>query len=212
MKMFHKRRSLPTKSTGGASDTGNGIKPTKRAKAPVSATGTIVAGLCIVLITFFGAGVWAATAPLASAVSASGTVVFAGKRREIQHLEGGIVEKIHVQEGQKVVAGDILISLDEVRANATVGRLQTQYDSQLALKDRLATEQRGDAEVTFSPTLVERRDDIEVGLILSGQVQEFEERRRTLMVRLNFWARRYRSLNKLSKGCVRSGRRRLNRF
>ncbi|MDY8108848.1 HlyD family type I secretion periplasmic adaptor subunit [Fulvimarina sp. 2208YS6-2-32] len=149
--------------------------------APVSATGAIVLGLGIVLTTFFGAGVWAATAPLASSINAPGTVVFAGKRRSIQHLEGGIVESLHVLEGQKVDAGDILISLDGTQAEATAARLRNQLDTQTALQARLLAEQYNEDTVTFPADLLERSDDPKVEKILEGQRQEFDERRKTLV-------------------------------
>jgi HlyD family secretion protein/epimerase transport system membrane fusion protein len=151
------------------------------ARAPVSARGPIVAGLVIVLVTFFGAGVGAPTAPLASAVAAPGTVIFAGKRRAIQHLEGGIIAKLHVREGQEVQAGDVLITLDETQARATVNRLRTQLDTQLALEARLSGEQSGAKAVAFPPELLDRASDTKVEQILAGQRQEFDERQKTLV-------------------------------
>lgn len=149
--------------------------------APVSARGTIIAGLALVLFTFFGAGVWAATAPLASAVTAPGTVIFAGKRRIIQHLEGGIIKELHVLEGDEVKANDLLITLDETPAKAMAARLRTQLDTQLALEARLMAEQAGTDEVVFPAELTDRTDDLKVAQIVAGQRQEFDERRKTLL-------------------------------
>lgn len=149
--------------------------------APISARGPILAGLVIIGVTFFGAGVWASTAPLAAAVNAPGTVILAGKRRAVQHLEGGIVKSLHVREGQEVVAGDVLMTLDETQANATVVRLRTQLDTQLALQARLIAEQSGQEAISFPSTLIERDTDAKVQEILAGQRQEFEERRKTLV-------------------------------
>lgn len=154
--------------------------PPEGERAPASARGTITAGLAIILATFFGAGVWAATAPLASAVTAPGTVIFAGKRRAIQHLEGGIVSEIHVLEGDQVKGGDLLVTLDETQAMATVSRLRTQLDTQLSLEARLLAEQSDAEEVKFPEELIERNDDPHVQSILAGQRQEFDERRKSL--------------------------------
>lgn len=149
--------------------------------APISAKGPIIAGIVIIGVTFFGAGVWASTAPLASAVTAPGTVTLEGKRRSIQHLEGGIIKSLHVREGQEVHAGDVLITLDETQANAAVVRLRTQLDTQLALQARLIAEQSGEKNISFPSELKERDTDPKVQEILAGQQQEFSERHKTLV-------------------------------
>ena len=161
-------------------DGDNEVREIDETAAPVSARGPIIAGLVIIGVTFFGAGVWASTAPLASAVAAPGTVILAGKRRAIQHLEGGIIKSLHVREGQEVNAGDILISLDETQANAAVTRLRTQLDTQLALQARLIAEQSGAETISFPAELTERQSDPKLQEILAGQKQEFTERQKTL--------------------------------
>ena len=62
-------------------------------------------GAVIIIVTFFGFGLWAAIAPIGSAALAPGVVVAEGSQRVIQHLEGGIIRQILVDEGQKVKAG-----------------------------------------------------------------------------------------------------------
>ena len=49
-----------------------------------------------------GLGGWAALAPLARAVSAYAILSVKSDRKQIQHLEGGIVEALHVSEGELV--------------------------------------------------------------------------------------------------------------
>ena len=57
--------------------------------------------------------VWAVTAPLAKGLVATGIVVVDSRRKTIQHLEGGVVKAIYVQEGSRVKANDILLELDD---------------------------------------------------------------------------------------------------
>ena len=78
------------------------------------------------------------------AVVASGTVTVENNYKTIQHLDGGIVAKIHVRNGDRVDTGAELISLDETadRANLAVvsGRiheLQIQQARLEAERDRL---------------------------------------------------------------------------
>ena len=60
------------------------------------------------LMCLFGLGgfvVWSSVAPLAEGVIAYGQVSVENERKTIQHLEGGIIQSIHVAEGE-VLAPD----------------------------------------------------------------------------------------------------------
>ena len=89
---------------------------------------------------FLGLGIWSATAPLARAVPAMATLSLKGERKTIQHFEGGIVGSLHVAEGQPVVKGQLLISLDPLKASANVARHNGQLDQALAREARLESE------------------------------------------------------------------------
>lgn len=81
----------------------------------------------IVLILIFGfGGVWSCTAPLGGAIVLTGRVMAEGKNRVIQHLEGGILEELYVQEGDKVEAGQIVAKLDMTQVNAQLRASQIQ--------------------------------------------------------------------------------------
>src|SRR5690242_18918429 len=64
-------------------------------------------GAVIILLTFFGLGAWAALAPIDSAAVAPGVVMVESNRRIIQHLEGGIIHDILVEDGSVVKKGDV---------------------------------------------------------------------------------------------------------
>src|SRR5438477_4961905 len=62
------------------------------------------------LVVMFGAGgYWLATAPLNAAANAPGMVSADSQNKTIQHLEGGIIKAIRVEEGSKVEAGQVLV-------------------------------------------------------------------------------------------------------
>ena len=65
----------------------------------------MLAGAAIVFLFFGVFGGWAALAPLKSAALAPGTVIVENNRKTIKHLEGGIVGKIFVADGDVVSAG-----------------------------------------------------------------------------------------------------------
>ncbi len=68
-------------------------------------------GMLSLLIGFGGFLAWAAWAPLDEGVPASGLVIVDSKRKAIQHLQGGIVEKILVRDGDLVKVHQPLIKL-----------------------------------------------------------------------------------------------------
>ncbi len=63
-------------------------------------------------ILLVGFGGWAAFASISGAVIAPGNVAVLQNSKSIQHLQGGIVAEILIQDGDVVSAGDLLIQLD----------------------------------------------------------------------------------------------------
>ena len=80
--------------------------------------GPMVFGLLIVFVFFGLFGAWAAMAPLSSGTIAPGRVSPDSANPAVQHLEGGIIDVIHVRTGQQVRAGDLLVTLASTRAQA----------------------------------------------------------------------------------------------
>ncbi len=95
----------------------------------------LVGGL--IIASFFGGFIgWAAVAPLSTAAIAPGKVKVESDRKTIQHLEGGIISRILVRDGQEVKAGQVLIELDETKPRTRLARLRGQLQAnvtQLAL-------------------------------------------------------------------------------
>lgn len=116
-----------------------------------------ILGGCLVIAVMAAAMFgWAGTAPLASAVVAQGVVMVEGSRKQVQHLEGGLVDKILVRDGDQVMAGQLLLRLDEARARASLGILQTASDSARALEARLRAERDG-TPLRFPDDMAARR-------------------------------------------------------
>lgn len=121
---------------------------------PLRLRRVVLAGSAI-MFTFFGvAGGWAALAPLDSAAVAPGVIKVAGDRKLIQHLEGGIIEELHVSNGLIVKAGDVLIKLDDTQARAQLDLTQSRIASREALAARLRAERDDKSEVAFGPDLL----------------------------------------------------------
>lgn len=110
-------------------------------------------GLMATALFLFGFGAWAAYAPLAGAAVAPGFVAAAGQNQRIQHLEGGIIDKILVREGDTVAAGQILFELDPTAAEAQRNRLEEQVVALSARAARLVAERDGFSALEFPPDL-----------------------------------------------------------
>jgi HlyD family secretion protein/epimerase transport system membrane fusion protein len=141
--------------------------------------GPLLFGLALIFIAFGGFVVWAASAPLDSAVLASGVVVVESERKVVQHLEGGIVKKILVQDGDYVNKGDLLLRMDDTRARSLLEIVKGQLNAVLALEARLITE-RDDLEQIVFPAELLHEENEDIRQILEGQQQLFDARRQAI--------------------------------
>ena len=135
-------------------------------------------GNLLVCCFVIGLGSWSAFAPLESAAIALGTIEPESSRKTIQHLEGGIIGKILVADGDVVRAGQTLITLENTKASAEVESLKGQLSDAMAREARLVAEQRGQERVTF-PSELETAEyaNSSVAAVLAGQQKIFETRR-----------------------------------
>ncbi|MFI0846051.1 HlyD family type I secretion periplasmic adaptor subunit [Mesorhizobium sp. IMUNJ 23232] len=143
-----------------------------------SPTPYVVAGYATIALAFGVFGTWAATAPLASGVVASGVVVVSGNRKTIQHLEGGIISEIMVKEGDIVEAGDVLIRLDRTQAVGNYAVLTERYDLLRAAEARLQAESVNADAIDFPPELLAKQGAEEAPYIKLQRTM-FRDRRGT---------------------------------
>lgn len=137
-------------------------------------------GLWILLVGFGGFLAWAALAPLDEGVPAPGVVSVESKRKRIDHLNGGIVERILVREGQQVREGEALIVLNETQAKAALNAIQSQWRIVTAAEARLRAERDGLQSVVFPKELLATAGDPEVDAALRAQAALFRSRRGAL--------------------------------
>src|SRR5262245_4021622 len=78
-------------------------RPARRGLAVLS-----VGALCFIF--------WASFAELDGGAIAPGVVSPDGSRKTVQHLEGGIIAKLNVRDGDTVSAGQSLVELESVQA------------------------------------------------------------------------------------------------
>ena len=95
----------------------------------------------LVVVLFFGVlGAWAVFGKISGAVVVPGTIKIDTERKTVQHLEGGIIEAIHVREGDKVISGQPLITLRNATVDSSVDMARKNLILFLAAKDRFEAE------------------------------------------------------------------------
>ncbi|MFI3154584.1 MAG: HlyD family type I secretion periplasmic adaptor subunit [Methylococcaceae bacterium] len=97
-------------------------------------------GIAILFATFLVFAVWAFWAPLDSSALAEGVVVVKSHRKSVQHLDGGIVAKILIKEGELVKEGQPLLVLDDAQIKAQLEIARTQNITLAAQVARLRAE------------------------------------------------------------------------
>ncbi len=105
--------------------------------------------LLIVLLIFVLAG-WAANTELSGAVIADGVITAKEDSNNVQHLEGGIVSKINVRDGDYVEKGQILLQLDRTKIVARLHVIEGQQVEQIIEMARLESE-RDNKEILIVP-------------------------------------------------------------
>ncbi|QIG94795.1 MULTISPECIES: HlyD family type I secretion periplasmic adaptor subunit [unclassified Bradyrhizobium] len=79
---------------------------------------SIIAAFCVALL-------WASLGHVDIVATATGKIVPGGRTKLIQPFESGVVRAIHVRDGQRVKAGDVLIELDPTMTGADQERYRS---------------------------------------------------------------------------------------
>jgi HlyD family type I secretion membrane fusion protein len=155
-------------------------KTIKPQRAPSSAGPAIFVGYTVIFLFFGVLGTWSYYAPLSSAVIAPGTIVVETNRKIVQHLEGGIVREILVEESSVVKAGDVLVRLENTQALASEAVLGNQLNDSLSREARLLAERDKRENIVFPEELLVLSGSPSIKNLLSDQVTQFEKRRISL--------------------------------
>lgn len=137
-------------------------------------------GLWALGIGLGGFLLWAALAPLDEGVAAPAQVSIDTKRKQVQHLTGGIIKEVLVREGQNVTEGQVLIKLDEGTAKANYEGSRQRYLSMRAMEARLVAEQTGAKTVEWHPDLAANAKDPLIKAQMTNQEQLMLSRRAAL--------------------------------
>ena len=164
---------------------------------------TLALGVAVIVVFLGGFATWAALAPLASAVVAPGVVEVLGERKTVQHLEGGLIADILVQEGDTVLAGQPLVLLDNTRTGALRSLLEHQVAAAAALAKRLEAERDGLPAIAFPAWLRQpagASDGDAAVNVLAAQERIFDARARSLRTRVAIQERRVAQFHQEASG------------
>ena len=108
----------------------------------VGRTRIIIWGSLIGIIVLI---IWAYFAQIDQVTRATGTIIASARTQDIQAVEGGVLTEILVKEGEDVTKGQLIVTLEEERAQAAVANSGSKI---AALKAKLA---RLEAEIFERP-------------------------------------------------------------
>ncbi len=100
-------------------------------------------GLIAFFLLFGFGGIWAATAPIDGAAIAPGQVTVKSYSKIVQHLEGGIIKDIFVENGAFVEANEPILEIDNTQSLTELGAQNQRLFSLRALEIRLEAERDG---------------------------------------------------------------------
>lgn len=175
--------------------------PDRISKVSTDTTRGIVVGFTLIAVCIGGMGVWAATAPISSAVVANGQVVVATKRRTIQHPTGGVIRTLHVEDGSIVPEGAVLIELEDADAADRYTRTRDSLYFGLASEARLIAETEEKETPEFSEELIKAAaQQRPIKAIVDGQAQLFKVRRAEIHGQLSILETQHEQLTNELKG------------
>ena len=159
------------------------VVSTQENDGPIASSDTRAAartGLLVLAVGFGGFLLWAGLAPLDEGVPTMGTVTLDTKRKTVQHLSGGIVKEVLVQEGQRVKEGETMLRLDAAVAKANYEAVRQRYLGFRAMQSRLFAEQAGRDAIDFHPDVKAAVNDPLISQQVNTQQQLIQARRAAL--------------------------------
>ena len=155
-------------------------------------------GMLLIVVFVGGFGVWAAIVPLAGGAIAPGIISPDGSRRTVQHLEGGIIRKLHVRDGDRVQHGQPLLVLESVQPQANHDLLLKQQQTYQITKARLDAELLDHDRIDFPEEFLSADADIQA--VIAAQQELFEVRRAAHEAKNRVLSQRIRQLREQIKG------------
>ena len=138
----------------------------------------LLMGFCVTTcLSFF---IWASIFTLDIVSIANGEVIPSSQVKSVQHLEGGIIRKISVREGERVKRGQELVVLEPTQSGADVGEIKVRLFSLRAEIARLEAEVSGSKKPIFDNDLI-----VSNPKLVKQALARFNSRKKTLQSRVD---------------------------
>jgi HlyD family secretion protein len=132
---------------------------------------TMFVGYTSILLLVGVFGGWAAYSDIRGAVIAPATIVVESYSKRVQHKEGGLVSKILVKDGDRVTAGQPLITLDPTDSRAELAIVENSLDELQVKKARLEAQRDGLTELSLPESIETKKADAKIAAIINGQLK-----------------------------------------
>lgn len=119
------------------------------------ASSYLLYGITAVILSML---IWAYFTQVETVSRSMGKVIPSGKLQVVQNLEGGIIQAIHVQSGQRVEEGQLLVSLSETQFESDLQTRKQQANALAARMVRLKAESEG-SPLKFPQSLLENASE-----------------------------------------------------
>ncbi|WP_317055984.1 HlyD family type I secretion periplasmic adaptor subunit [Roseovarius rhodophyticola] len=137
-------------------------------------------GIFSVVVLLGGFGTWAALTTISGAIVAEGRIEVDQNRQVVQHPDGGVVAELAVDEGDFVVAGDVLLRLDPTALRSQLSITESQLFELMARRGRLEAERDEAPGINFDPLLQQvALANSDVSGLLQGQARLLAARAET---------------------------------
>ena len=156
---FATRRKIISKTTGLYSVVGKSLiifrhvfSHERGSKEGVGSSGLMY----LILLLFAGFFVWAYFAKFDQVITAEGKVYPFSRLQEIEHYEGGLLDKIHVKRGEAVRKNQLLVSLSPLSADSDFNIQKANIALLLIKKARLEAEYLNKNNFSISEDIKEK--------------------------------------------------------
>lgn len=143
------------------------------------ANGLFLGVVCVGFVSFFG---WASVTSLDEVTRGNGRIIPLQQNRNIQHMEGGIIADILVQEGDKIMRGDVLVRIENSFSLAELEQAKLELAAQRIQYARLTAETNGSTEILLAGDLRLSSPDV-----IAGEHQIIIRRSETLKQQLQIF-------------------------
>ena len=192
-KLVQSDQELEQPAIGGSIDAPISASTKRQMRAPV------VWGLAVMGVFFIGFGVWAATAPISGAVTASGVVRVEANKKTLKSRDGGVIREINVKEGDRVMPDQVLIKFDDTNFTAQLAIFENQYNTILMQSARLQAEIIGGGLV-IPAELAARSNEAAVAAVINIETTVFNARSSAYQGQLSILRQRVGQLNSVKSG------------